>query len=159
MPSSQDLLSPIASCPGRQATAGSRGRLAGKRVLVVEDDVLIALDIASELRNAGCVVLGPALRLEAAMTLAEPRELDAAVLDVFLQGAYAWQLAGVLGARRVPFIFQTGFGQFLDIPADFASVPLLDKPLRPGTLRRELAAMLQRSSSGSDHNDANGICL
>lgn len=49
--------------------------LASKRILVVEDDVLIRLDIVSELRNAGCIVIGPASRLEAAMTLAEGRIL------------------------------------------------------------------------------------
>ena len=118
--------------------------LASKRILVVEDDVLIRLDIVSELRNAGCIVIGPASRLEAAMTLAEGRDLDAAVLDVFLEGAYAWPLAGVLKVKGVPFIFQTGFGQFLDIPPAFASVRRLEKPLKPGTLRLELTAILER---------------
>jgi DNA-binding response OmpR family regulator len=58
--------------------------LAGKRILVVEDDGLIALDIISELRRAGCTAIGPASRLETAMTMAAAEHIDAAVLDVFL---------------------------------------------------------------------------
>jgi DNA-binding response OmpR family regulator len=114
----------------------------GRRVLVVEDDMLIAHDIADELRSAGCKVLGPAPRLEAAVALAEANEFDAAVLDVFLDGAYVWTLAGLLAARAVPFIFLTGFGRFLEFPASFASVRCLEKPLRPGALKRELNELL-----------------
>lgn len=116
--------------------------LAGKRILVVEDDGLIALDIVSELRRAGCTTIGPASRLETAMIMAAAQHLDAAVLDVFLEGAYAWQLAGRLKAQGVPFLFQTGFGRFLDFPAEFASVPCLEKPVMTGALQRELKALL-----------------
>ncbi len=66
--------------------------LARKRVLVVEDDKLLALNAVDELKSAGCTVFGPASRLEAAMTLAQAHALDAAVLDVFLGGAYVWGL-------------------------------------------------------------------
>ena len=76
------------------------------------------------------------------MTIAAARDIDAAVLDVFLEGAYAWQLAGTLKAQGVPFLFQTGFGRFLDFPAEFASVPCLEKPLMAGALKRELKALL-----------------
>jgi two-component SAPR family response regulator len=116
--------------------------LAGKRILVVEDDGLIALDIISELRRAGCTAIGPASRLETAMTMAAAEHIDAAVLDVFLGGAYAWQLAGTLKAQGVPFLFQTGFGRFLDFPVEFASVPRLEKPVMTGVLKRELKALL-----------------
>ncbi len=113
--------------------------LAGKRVLVVEDDPLLALDIAGELRGAGCTVLGPASSLDAALSLAETPKPDAAVLDVFLDGTYVWPLAALLAARAVPFIFLTGFSPFLEFPAAFASVPRVEKPHRPGALKRELS--------------------
>ena len=116
--------------------------LAGKRILVVEDDGLIALDIVNELTRAGCTAIGPALRLETAMTMAAAQPIDAAVLDVFLEGAYAWQLARALKAQGVPFLFQTGFGRFLDFPAEFASVPCLEKPVMTDALKRELQALL-----------------
>lgn len=117
--------------------------LSGKRILVVEDEGLIALDIMSELRRAGCTAIGPALRLETAMTLAAAQKLDAAVLDVFLEGAYSWQLAGTLQAQGVPFLFQTAFGRALEFPAAFATIPRLEKPLGPDVLRRELSAILE----------------
>ncbi len=115
--------------------------LNGKRILVVEYDGLIALDIVSELRRAGCTAIGPALRLGTAMTIAAARDIDAAVLDVFVERAYAWQLAGTLKEQEVPFLFQTGFGRLRDFPAEFASVPRLEKPVMAGALTRELKAI------------------
>ena len=117
--------------------------LFGKRILVVEDEGLIALEIMSELRRAGCTAIGPALRLETAMTLAAAQKFDAAVLDVFLEGAYSWQLAGTLQAQGVPFLFQTAFDRCLEFPAAFATIPRLAKPLAPDVLRRELRAILE----------------
>lgn len=125
----------------RQASGVPDTRLAGKRILVVEDEVLIALDIVSELRNAGCTPLGPAHRLEMATTLAEAQNPDAAVLDIFLEGAYVWQLARSLSARGVPFIFQTAFGGVLEIPDEFKSAPRLGKPLAYGALKQQLLAI------------------
>jgi CheY-like chemotaxis protein len=116
--------------------------LAGKKVLVVEDDRIIALDIASELKRAGCTVIGPAPDLETAMALAGVQHFDAAVLDVFLEGSYIWTLAAMLAARAIPFIFLTGFGGFLEFPAHLASVRRLDKPARPGAIKRELGRLL-----------------
>ena len=119
--------------------------LDGKRVLVVEDDMLIALETADELKSAGCTVLGPAARLEPAITLAQAQELDAAVLDVFLEGAYVWQLAGTLTARGVPFIFLTAFGRTVEFPPAFASVRRLEKPVPAGTVVQALAPLLQQA--------------
>ncbi len=70
--------------------------------------MMIAIDAVDQLRSAGCTVLGPASRLEPAMTLAQAQAFEAAVLDVFLDGAYSWELAGTLAARGVPFILLTG---------------------------------------------------
>ncbi|MGA9766622.1 MAG: response regulator [Rhodomicrobium sp.] len=114
----------------------------GKRVLVVEDDMLIALDTTDELRRAGCVVIGPASTLETAITLSQANELDAAVLDVFLEGAFVWEFAGILAARSVPFIFLTGFGHAIEFPPAYASVIRLEKPVRPGSVKRTLASLL-----------------
>jgi DNA-binding response OmpR family regulator len=120
--------------------------LRGKRVLVVEDDRLIALDVANELKSAGCTVIGPASRLEPAVTLAQAQQIDAAVLDIFLEGAFVWQLAGMLAAQRVPFIFLTGFGHALDFPPAFASIVRLEKPVRPGAIARNIASLLLRAA-------------
>ncbi|MGO9547210.1 MAG: response regulator [Rhodomicrobium sp.] len=115
--------------------------LANKRVLVVEDDMLFALDTVDELRNAGCSEVRPVSRLETAMTLAQAQGFDAAVLDVFLDGAYVWELAGTLSAQSVPFIFLTGFSHAVEFPAAFASVPRLEKPVSPGVVSQTLASL------------------
>ena len=117
--------------------------LSGKRVLVVEDEGLVALDLVSELQRAGRAPVGPAARPETAMIMAAAQKLDAAVLDVLLGDAYVWQVAEALRAQGVPFLFQTAFSRVLDFPPDLASVPRLDKPVRPGVLKRVLTQILQ----------------
>ncbi len=119
--------------------------LAGKRVLVVEDEMLIALDTVDELKNAGCAVLGPALRLEAAMVLMRGEELDAAVLDVNLAGQFVWPLAEALASRNVPFLFLTGFGAELEFPPAYAAVRRLEKPVMPGAIVQAVASLLTGS--------------
>ncbi len=116
--------------------------LAGKRVLVIEDEVLIALEIVDELKNAGCSVLGPARRLEAAMAFARGEELDAAVLDVNLAGDFVWPVAEALASRNVPFMFLTGFGPELEFPPAFATARRLEKPVMPGGVAKALALLL-----------------
>jgi CheY-like chemotaxis protein len=151
--------SPEPTPPPSETPADSEGAsLAGKRVLVVEDDGLIALDIVSDLRRAGCTAVGPAGRLETAMTIAAAQELDAAVLDVFLEGDYAWQLAGALKAQGVPFLFHTGFGSSIDFPDEFASVPCLEKPLKASELKRELKAILERGAERRASIVLSGAC-
>jgi len=116
--------------------------LVGKRILVVEDEMLIALDTMDELKNQGCVVLGPALRLEPGLAMAREKPMDAAVLDVNLAGKLVWPLAGLLLEKHIPFVFVTGFGSSLEFPPAFASVPRLDKPIQPGALAWALALLL-----------------
>jgi DNA-binding response OmpR family regulator len=115
--------------------------LAGKRVLLVEDEMLIALDTVDELKNAGCTVIGPALRLEAALALAKSEELDAAILDINLMGFYVWPVAEALARRNIPFIFLTGFGVGLDFPPAFAAVRRLEKPVMPGAAVSAIEAL------------------
>ncbi|MFY9642876.1 MAG: response regulator [Rhodomicrobium sp.] len=115
--------------------------LAGKRVLVVEDEMLITLEIVDELKNAGCTVIGPGRRLEAAIALARGEELDAAVLDVNLAGHFVWPAAEALASRNVPFMFLTGFGPELEFPPEFAAARRLEKPVMPGSVAEALAVL------------------
>ncbi len=116
--------------------------LTAKRVLVVEDEMLIALEIENELTNAGCTVIGPARRLEAAMAFAHGVELDAAVLDVSLAGHFVWPVAEALASRKVPFVFLTGFGRELAFPPAFAAARRLEKPVMPGAVAQAIALLL-----------------
>lgn len=117
--------------------------LMGRRILLVEDEILIALDTQDELTQAGCMVLGPATRLDSAVALAESERLDAAVLDVNLDGTYVWPLTELLAARRVPYILLTGFGAALELPEHCRTAPRLDKPIRPRALLGVLEDLLR----------------
>ena len=108
----------------------------GYRILVVEDEPLIALDLQAALEDEGIVVLGPVGRLADAMLLAEKSLPDAAVLDVRLEVGTTAPLAEWLAERHVPFLFQTSDPTLID-PAHVA-VPVLRKPYR----REQLIAVL-----------------
>lgn len=113
--------------------------LDGRRILIVEDEVFIARDLADYFARLGCVVLGPA------GTLAEGfRHLAAAeiaVLDIALGGETVFPLAEALLARGVPFVFFTARAG-LDLPARFAGVGRFAKPAAYDRMERALAAGL-----------------
>lgn len=103
--------------------------LGGKRVLIVEDEMLLALDLEEGLRDAGCEVVGPAGSLRAALRLAENSEIDAAILDVNLAGERVFPVAHVLAERGIPFVFATAYAGSDDLyPSDVREVPRLSKP-------------------------------
>ena len=91
------------------ATFKSVAGLDGKRIVVVEDDAIVALEIANQLRAIGATVLGPAPTTHYAIQLIGPQErrLDGAVLDIHLHGKTVYEFADVLVQREVPFLFAT----------------------------------------------------
>jgi CheY-like chemotaxis protein len=113
--------------------------LAGRRVLVVEDEPILAMALEDMLEELGCTIVGPALRLSAAMALAE-EEVDAAILDVNLGGEAALPVAARLRARGVPIMFATGYGEA--IAAEHPGIPILPKPYLMHDLARALARLL-----------------
>lgn len=114
----------------------------GKRILLIEDEALIALDTIDALSGAGYEVVGPAASLSTAVAKAQSERIDGAVLDVNLGGVYVWPAAEVLAGRGIPFVIMTGFGAALDVPPAFAAVPRLGKPLEPRSLLDALGRML-----------------
>jgi PAS domain S-box-containing protein len=115
--------------------------IAGHRVLVVEDEPLVALEVGTQLADAGAMVVGPAGTLEAAARLIEAEPLDAALLDANLGGKPVDELAKALDARGVPFAFVSGYGRS-ELPEGFRDRPLLDKPFASETLIGLVAALL-----------------
>jgi DNA-binding response OmpR family regulator len=112
--------------------------LAGRRILVVEDEALIACTIEDHLEHAGVTVIGPATSVaEALMLLDGETTVDAAVLDVNLRGEKVFPIAAALRKRLIPFIFVTGYTSDEISPA-YKDIPLLEKP----TDNRELIAIL-----------------
>jgi CheY-like chemotaxis protein len=114
--------------------------LAGLRVLVVEDEMMVSMLIEDMLDDLGCKVIGPASRLEEAIELANTVEIDCAVLDVNLGGQPIFPLADILRAKGRPFAFATGYGDAGLREADRGS-PVLQKPFREGDLARVLGEL------------------
>jgi len=109
--------------------------LAGVRVLLVEDQGIIALQIEDVLRKAGCEVVGPVARMQAAISLAHDAALDAAVLDINLDGENTYPVAEELQRRNIPFVLATGYGDSA-VPERWKSLPRLSKPFLDEQLER-----------------------
>ena len=118
--------------------------LAGKRVLVVEDEAVIAFLIEDMLTELGCVVLGPAVRVsEAVGMVAGDRAIDLAILDVNVAGEAVDPVAKVLADRGLPFLFATGYGEAGVGPA-FKGHTVVTKPYRRHDLHSAMMEALDR---------------
>jgi DNA-binding response OmpR family regulator len=116
--------------------------LAGFRVLVVEDDMLIALEIEQTLQGLGCVVVGPVGKLDAALRMADSAALDAAILDVNIRGGHVFPVADRLRARGVPFALASGYGDWA-LPPAFRNQPRLTKPFTAHELEAQVLSLRQ----------------
>lgn len=137
--------------PGDTLKAGCPDLPAGLRVLVVEDNALVAMQMVEALTKLGCITVGPAATLDGAAALAASEALDAAILDVDLQGQAVLPAAGILAERNVPFIFATGFSEVGGAAAQWPEAPLLRKPvdekLLAATLARAVASKTRAASA------------
>jgi DNA-binding response OmpR family regulator len=115
--------------------------LVGRRILLVEDELLIAMMLEDVLQAEGCVILGPFPRVEPALKAAREEPLDAAVLDVNLAGKRVDPIAEALAERKIPFVFTTGYGSGM-LPAGHANRPTLAKPFKPTQVINGLRALL-----------------
>ena len=121
--------------------------LAGRKVLVVEDEYLIADDLADMLTQAGANVVGPAASLPIAMRMLDQgEEVDAAVLDINLRDVEVFPLADRLHEQRVPMIFLTGYGENA-VPDRFSSIGRCEKPLEIHKVIEFLGSVLGRSGA------------
>lgn len=115
-------------------------RLPGARILVVEDEPIVAMCLEDMLIAHGCVPVGPAGRLADGLALAESASIDAAILDINLAGERSDAIAAALSTRDIPFVFASGYDS---APAGFAAAaPMLTKPYRESDVARALAEML-----------------
>jgi CheY-like chemotaxis protein len=100
----------------------------GRRLLIVEDVAVIALDLQSQAEEAGWEVIGPAGSIDDALALIEETELDAAMLDLKVGSESIAAAARALRSREVPFVFVTGYELTPDLPQDLHDAPLVRKP-------------------------------
>jgi DNA-binding response OmpR family regulator len=115
--------------------------LEGMRILVVEDEFLVAALLQDVLESAGCTVSGPVARVAEALDTVEHEDHDAAVLDVNLGGERIDPVADALSRRRIPFMFVTGYGTAA-LPGEYAERPRLCKPFRMADLLGTLSGLL-----------------
>jgi CheY-like chemotaxis protein len=111
--------------------------LAGKRVLVVEDEAVVSMLLEDFLDDMGCNVVAVAARLDDAMEKARTVMLDIAVLDVNLAGQQSYPVADILLTRNIPFVFATGYG-VAGLSAEFQHAPVLSKPFKQAQLAEVL---------------------
>jgi DNA-binding response OmpR family regulator len=114
------------------------------RILVVEDEWLIAEDIAAYLRASGHQVIGPAPSVAAALRLIGENPVDVALLDVQLHGETSLAIAEELKTRHIPFACLTGFGP-RDVPSAFANFKFVRKPADQAAILRALAELVPTS--------------
>ena len=108
------------------------------KVLVVEDESLVALDIENMLEEMGCKVVASVPRLVRALELASRLDFDLAVLDINLAGEVVYPLAFRLAARGIPFVFSTGYST-ASLPPELSDRPILKKPVMLANLKRAVA--------------------
>ncbi|MEG3178506.1 HWE histidine kinase domain-containing protein [Sphingomonas sp. RB3P16] len=121
---------------------------AKRRVLVVEDSALVLMAIEYVLANLGWDLVGPATRLSEAVPLAREARLDAALLDVNLDGEMSWEVAEILQDRGVPFAFTTGYDGAMMLPERFAGQPIINKPFDGNDVLRTLGTLTREAEVG-----------
>ena len=116
--------------------------LRNARVLVVEDEVLVAALLEDRLEAMGCHVVGPATAIEDALELLKTEEIDAAVLDVNIGGQKVFPVADALAAKDIPFLFATAYGA-AGVADRHNRRAVLDKPYHERALEHALRSALQ----------------
>ncbi len=108
-----------------------------RRILVVEDEILLGMLIGDMLTDLGFEVVGPATRLEPALTLAREVALDCAILDVNLNGKQSFPVADILRERGIPFFFATAYGK-RGLTDAYRDTQTLQKPFTAQELEQAL---------------------
>jgi CheY-like chemotaxis protein len=121
--------------------------LSGRRVLVVEDEMLVLMNIEDMLADLGCESVTAAATVDQAMALIEAQVFDAAMLDMNLNGTKSFPIADKLAALGVPFVFSTGYNA-QDMRVGYRDRALLKKPIRYQELVEVFTDLLSGSSGG-----------
>jgi PAS domain S-box-containing protein len=143
IPAAQIAAAPTPAETPAELPADDRGRrsLAGMRLMVVEDELLVSMLLEDILTDLGAEVAGPYGRLADGLAAAKVERFDGAILDLNLAGQQAEPLADFLLARGVPFVFITGY-QRDSIDRRYANVPVLPKPIDAAALEGVLLTLL-----------------
>nr|WP_281414451.1 response regulator [Rhizobium sp. ARZ01] len=118
------------------------------KILVVEDEPLLAMEIEADLQENDFLVVGPAYDLETARQAIADHRCDAVLLDANLHGKRADEFADILVERKIPFVFVSGYGREA-LPPKFKNVPLVSKPFDPKHLVSVLTDVLRQHLAGT----------
>ena len=121
--------------------------LTGMRVLLIEDETLVAMLLEESLAELGCEVVGPVARLDAARLAIERERFDCALVDINLHGRPAYPLADLLDARGVPFGYVTGYDA-RRLGPEIGGRPVLAKPFNVRQLQNVLVGLAQGRRRG-----------
>jgi CheY-like chemotaxis protein len=110
------------------------------KVLIVEDESIVAMMIEDLIVDLGHDVVGVAGRLEQALSLAQELAIDFAIVDVNLNGLHTYPVAEALKARGVPFVFATGYGS-AGLKDEWKKSPVLQKPFQPEDLAHAIESL------------------
>ena len=119
--------------------------LSGSRIMLVEDDTIIALDLEATLHESGCAIVGPLATVAEALAALAENTLDGAVLDVNLGRESGYPIADALADRGVPFVFVTGYGRDI-LPERHSARAIVTKPFLPEQLLYALMHALRQPS-------------
>src|ERR1700730_13354662 len=122
------------------ASEGPGRRASGLRVLLVEDENLVALLLEDMLAELGHTVVGSVARLGKALEIAQLEAFDVAILDVNIKREGGFPIAEALAARGIPFVFSTGYGK-QSLRAPYSDRPALQKPFERHDLQKLLAEL------------------
>ena len=126
-------------------------RVTGLRVLVVEDENLVALLLEDMLAELGHTVIGPVARVKKALDMIQREEIDIAILDVNINGENTYSIADVLAARNVPFVFSTGYDK-KTLHEPHQDRPILQKPFQLQDLEKLFGELYSQNAPRSTPN-------
>jgi DNA-binding response OmpR family regulator len=127
----------------------TQAALSGRRVLLVEDEMLVAMLVETALEDENCIIVGPYGALGEALEAARSEAMDLAVLDINLAGEKVFPVAEVLAARGVPFLLLSGYGE-VALPSNRRHWPICAKPFSLEDLVSRLAQLLVAPSPRND---------
>ena len=118
--------------------------LANRRILLAEDEGLIALDVEAMLQTFGCEVVGPLSKLDDILLAIQAQPLDGALLDVNLRGRQVFDILPEFISRKIPVVLTSGYDDASLFPEAFRALPRISKPFDPSTLRRVCVTTIGR---------------
>jgi CheY-like chemotaxis protein len=137
-----DIKLPLEEEQSSRTQSNLAPRSIGRRILIVEDEPLIAMELEEVLTSTGFSIVGPAATVSAALRMIATEAFDAALLDANLGGQPVDEIAAALTRKNVPFVFATGHDRD-GLPRSFAAAPILRKPFNPAEVAATVAEILE----------------